>query len=242
MTNDMDKPVDTTKTEIVAASEPVAVAVQKESDDICVLAHSPIIYWWPVWLVALVAWLCQAFLIPESSGHSSGLGLAFAATLFFVIFSTTVRLRGANSIIFLLVVVIVSILVVMANLTDLLAGLIAGLDIRMSNGFYGIVFFTIFGFWALMFLCFDRVRYWQVVPGQVKEHMLWGGRERILGNAGAKCHYKSDDFLRHRVLGLFMMGDLEIVNGTERVQINNVFFAKRKTRKINNLIVIRPMS
>jgi len=169
------------------------------------------------------------------------MGLAFVATMLFVIFSTTVRLRGANSVIFLLIVVILGILIVMANLTDFLAGVVGSLDITMSSGFYLAVFLSILGLWSLMFFVFDRIRYWEIVPGQVKEHMIWGGRESVLGSSGAKCHKKSDDFLRHRVLGLFLMGDLEIVNGDERVEISNVFFAKRKTRKINELIVLRPM-
>lgn len=241
MTEDLEKPASSATSEPVAPSAPVTPANQHESEGVRIRAHSSIIYWWPVWLLALVAWLAQSFLISSEVGQSSGLGLTFAAALFLVIFSTTVRLRGANSIIFLLIVVIIGILVVMANLTDLLAGLIANLDIRMSNGFYATIFVMVLGLWGLMFLVFDRIRYWEVVPGQVKEHVLWGGRERVLGSSGAKCHYKSDDFLRHRVLGLFMMGDLEIVNGEERVEIHNVFFAKRKTRRINDLIVMRPM-
>ena len=221
-------------------AKPVEVAVQQQNDVICIRAHSPIIYWWPVWLLAGFFWVCHVFLLPENE-PSSAMGLAFVATLIFVIFSTTVRLRGANSIIFLLVVVILGILIVMANLTDFLAGVVGSLDITMSSGFYLALFLSVFGLWSLMFFVFDRIRYWEVVPGQVKEHMIWGGRESVLGSSGAKCHYKSDDFLRHRVLGCFLMGDLEIVNGDERVDIPNVFFARRKTRKINDLIVMRPV-
>jgi len=220
--------------------KPVEVTIQHETDMVRIRAHSPIIYWWPVWLLAGFFWICHAFLLSDAE-PSSAMGLAFVATMLFVIFSTTVRLRGANSVIFLLVVVILGILIVMANLTDFLAGLVSNLDITMSSGFYLAVFLSILGLWALMFFVFDRIRYWEIVPGQVKEHMIWGGRESVLGSSGAKCHYKSDDFLRHRILGLFLMGDLEIVNGDERVEIANVFFAKRKTRKINELIVLRPM-
>ena len=211
---------------------------QSENDVVLVRAHSPILYWWPVWLSAGIFWLCHAVLLADGA-PSSGMGLAFVAILIFVVFSTTVRLRGANSIIFLLVVIIAGILIVMANLSSLLAGLISGLDITMSSGFYLTIFISILGLWSLMFFVFDRVRYWEVVPGQVKEHVVWGGRDSTLGNTELKCQYKSDDFLRHRILGLFLMGDLEIVGVDARVELNNVFFAKRKSRRINELIVTR---
>jgi len=93
-----------------------------------------------------------------------------------------------------------------------------------------------------MFFGFDRVKYWDVVPGQLHERIFWGSGDRSENGTNAKCTYRSDDFLRHRILGLMIVGDLEITLGDGRVwNLHNVVGAKRHARRINELIVMRPI-
>ncbi|MGB3625514.1 MAG: hypothetical protein WA989_06795, partial [Henriciella sp.] len=137
-----------------------------------VYTHSPILYWWPIWLLGFVFFVLQASGLVSELVNQKVLGLIFVFTLAFVIFSTTVRLRGANSVIFGLILVIGFILLTFANLSGPIADFLAQLDIRMSNMFYLVVAVLVFMQWALMIFAFDKVRYWEVVPGQLHERMF----------------------------------------------------------------------
>ena len=207
-----------------------------------VYTHSPILYWWPIWLLGFVSYLLQVTDIAGPGTPERMLGLIFVFTLGFVIFSTTVRLRGANSVIFGLILVIGIILLTFANLSGPIARFLGQLDITMSNMFYLATGIVVFVMWALMIFGFDKVRYWEVVPGQLHERVFWGSGERAESGANARCRYRSDDFLRHRILGLVVTGDIEVTLGDGEVwQMHNVLFAKQKTRRINALIVTRPV-
>ncbi|WP_143434589.1 MULTISPECIES: hypothetical protein [Henriciella] len=207
-----------------------------------IYTHSPILYWWPIWLLGFVFYFLQATGIVGELVNQKVLGLIFVFTLAFVIFSTTVRLRGANSVIFGLILLIGFILLTFANLSGPIADFLAQLDIRMSDMFYLVTAVLIFLQWALMIFAFDKVRYWEVVPGQLHERVFWGSGDRAESGANARCRYRSDDFLRHRILGLVVTGDIEVTLGDGEVwHMHNVLFAKQRTRKINELIVTRPV-
>ncbi|MEQ8559761.1 MAG: hypothetical protein RIB03_15735 [Henriciella sp.] len=207
-----------------------------------VFTHSPILYWWPIWLLGFISYLLQVTDIAGPGTPERMLGLIFVFTLAFVIFSTTVRLRGANSVIFGLILIIGFILLTFANLSGPIASFLGQLDIRMSNMFYLATGAIVFIMWALMIFGFDKVRYWEVVPGQLHERVFWGSGDRAESGANARCRYRSDDFLRHRILGLVVTGDIEVTLGDGEVwHMHNVIFAKSKTRKINALIVTRPV-
>ena len=169
-------------------------------------------------------------------------GQTFVFVLLFVIFSTTVRLRGANSVILGLLLALGGILLFMANLSGPIAAFIGGLDIRMSSSFYLFLGVTIFVMWALMIFAFDKVKYYEFAPGQIRERVFWGTGERAESAANARCRYRKDDFLRHRMLGLVITGDIDITLADgEVLQLHNVLFAKEKTDRINELIVTRPV-
>lgn len=207
-----------------------------------VYTHSPILYWWPVWALGFIFYVLQVTDLAGPGTPERMLGLIFVFTLIFVIFSTTVRLRGANSVIFGLILLIGIILLTFANLSGPIARFLGQLDIRMSNMFYLFTGGSVFILWALMIFGFDKVRYWEVVPGQLHERVFWGSGDRAESGANARCRYRSDDFLRHRILGLVVTGDIEVTLGDGEVwHMHNVLFAKKRTRKMNELIVTRPV-
>lgn len=207
-----------------------------------VYTHSPILYWWPIWLLGFVAYFLQVTDIAGPGTPERMLGLIFVFTLIFVIFSTTVRLRGANSVIFGLILLIGVILLTFANLSGPIARFLGQLDITMSNMFYLATGVGVFLLWSVMIFGFDKVRYWEVVPGQLHERVFWGSGDRAESGANARCRYRSDDFLRHRILGLVVTGDIEVTLGDGEVwHMHNVLFAKSRARKINALIVTRPV-
>lgn len=210
---------------------------------IVVYTHSPILYWWPVWSLGLIFFIATALGIGDADGDAARVqGQTFVFALVFVVFSTTVRLRGANSVILGLILAIGGILLFFANLSAPIAAFIGGLDIRMSSSFYLFLGVTILLIWAVMIFGFDKVKFYEFAPGQIRERVYWGSGDRAESGSNARCRYRKDDFLRHRMLGLGMTGDIEITLGDKEVwYLHNVIFAKRKASQINELIVTRPV-
>ena len=208
-----------------------------------VYTHSPILYWWPIWALGLLFGLVSMFVSGEGTEAAARVqGQTFVFVLVFVIFLTTVKLRGANSVILGLILAIGGILLATANLSGPIAEFIGGLDIRMSPAFYWFVGITVFLMWAIMIFGFDKVKFYEIAPGQVRERVFWGSGDRAESGANARCRYLKDDFLRHRMLGLVVTGDIEITLGDGEVwYLHNVLFAKQKANRINELIVTRPV-
>ena len=208
-----------------------------------IYTHSPILYWWPIWLLGFVFGFVSMFVSGEGTEAAARVqGQTFVFVLVFVIFSTTVKLRGANSVILGLILAIGGILLATANLSGPIASFIGGLDIRMSPAFYWFVSISVFLMWAIMIFGFDKVKFYEVAPGQVRERVFWGSGDRAESGANARCKYLKDDFLRHRMLGLVVTGDIEITLGDGEVwYLHNVLFAKEKANRINELIVTRPV-
>ncbi len=227
-----------------AESPALAAARNSQSDTIRVYTHSPILYWWPIWILGLAFWLLTGVGLGNDATEASARiqGQTYVFALVFVIFSTTVRLRGANSVIFGLMLAIGGILLFMANLSAPLASFLGGLDIRMSASFYGFMGVVVALLWAIMIFGFDRVKFYEIAPGQVHQRVIWGTGDRAENGASVRCTYKKDDFLRHRMLGLGLTGDIEIMFPNNEIwELHNVIFAKRKARRINELIVLRPV-
>lgn len=208
-----------------------------------VYTHSPILYWWPIWTLGFIFGFVSLFVGGEGTEAAARVqGQTFVFVLVFVIFSTTVKLRGANSVILGLILLIGAILLATANLSGPIAAFIGGLDIRMSPAFYWFVGICVFVMWAIMIFGFDKVKFYEIAPGQVRERVFWGTGDRAESGANARCRYLKDDFLRHRMLGLVVTGDIEITLGDGEVwYLHNVLFAKQKSRRINELIVTRPV-
>ena len=208
-----------------------------------VYTHSPILYWWPIWALGLIFGFVSMFVSGDGTEAAARVqGQTFVFVLLFVIFSTTVKLRGANSVILGLILAIGGILLATANLSGPIASFIGGLDIRMSPAFYWFVGVTVFVMWAIMIFGFDKVKFYEFSPGQVRERVFWGSGDRAESGANARCRYLKDDFLRHRMLGLVVTGDIEITLGDGEVwYLHNVLFAKQKANRINELIVTRPV-
>lgn len=208
-----------------------------------IYTHSPILYWWPIWVLGLVFGFVSMFVGGEGTEAAARVqGQTFVFVLVFVIFSTTVKLRGANSVILGLILLIGGILLATANLSGPVAAYIGGLDIRMSQSFYWFIGISVFIMWAVMIFGFDKVKFYEIAPGQVRERVFWGSGDRAESGANARCKYLKDDFLRHRMLGLVVTGDIEITLGDGEVwYLHNVLFAKEKAHRINELIVTRPV-
>ena len=234
------------KSDAPPAAPPVVGGMQdslNQLSELKVYTHSPILYWWPIWALGLLFGAISFFVSGEGTEAAARVqGQTFVFVLVFVIFSTTVKLRGANSVILGLILAIGGILLATANLSGPIAAFIGGLDIRMSPAFYWFVGLSVFIMWCVMIFAFDKVKFYEFSPGQVRQRVFWGSGDRAESGANARCRYLKDDFLRHRMLGLVVTGDIEITLGNGEVwYLPNVLFAKQKANRINELIVTRPV-
>ncbi len=241
-----DTPSETAQTTPQPTAAPQPGNVQdalNQLTELKVYTHSPILYWWPIWALGLIFGFVSMFVSGEGTEAAARVqGQTFVFVLVFVIFSTTVKLRGANSVILGLILLIGGILLATANLSGPIAAFIGGLDIRMSPAFYWFVGICVFIMWAVMIFGFDKVKFYEIAPGQVRERVFWGSGDRAESGANARCRYLKDDFLRHRILGLIITGDIEITLADGEVwYLHNVLFAKSKANRINELIVTRPV-
>src|SRR5262249_20415830 len=146
-----------------------------------VFSHSPLIYWWPVWVLgyvfAILTWAqgvkVPLEVLPTESGnpmliHSSrNLGVIYTVVFMLVLLFSNVTLRGVISIAVILAMMFVTVLFAYMGWWDHILEWIPYLSIHMNLGFY--VFFSTFLciIWLLAFFVFDRVKFWRIRPGQM---------------------------------------------------------------------------
>ena len=219
--------------------------------EIRIYSHSPIFYWWPVWLfgffMAFWTWMNGGSVdLDETSRElilaDSTLGMIFVLVLSFVIFVTNVTLRGTFSVIAILTVALISVVFAALGWWDDVLGAIPHFSVHANAGFY-LVFSTIlFLFWASMLFIFDRFRSWRIRPGQMTEQRLIGQSERSYDTRGLLFEQRSEDYFRHTILGLGA-GDLFLITSggrSEKIRIPNVLMVSRKVDAIQRLAAVQP--
>jgi hypothetical protein len=229
-------------------SEPVRNQAREE---IRLYSHSPLIYWWPVWVVGFIMAGISHFSgseiavgdsINSTFYPSTDLGVAFLLTLFLVILITNVTVRGLASALVIMGVVLVVVLLAYFRLWNTILTWFAGLNIFLNDGAY-------FWFSALMFLTWlvtvfvvDHMSYWIIKPGQITQNYVLGASSRSYDTQNIVIEKFRSDLFRHWILGLGS-GDLKIeTQGAMREEIflHNVFFIGSKIDEIQNLIATRP--
>ncbi|MGF1457098.1 MAG: hypothetical protein ACFB6R_17175 [Alphaproteobacteria bacterium] len=223
----------------------------EELPSIVIYGHSPLLYWWPVWLLGFVC-AGMSYMLgepvriegygPEFFHPSAILGTCFTTLTLVVIVFTTSAMRGLYSLIAVLALALFLSLAGWAGLLDDLAGLVPGLSIHMNMGFYLFFSGTLFVLWCLAFFVFDRFVYWRIRPGQMTEERLVGDAEQSYDTRGILFEKYSEDYFRNLVLGLGT-GDIRLnTSGAKRdiIVIPNVLFADAKVRKIQQLIAVEP--
>jgi hypothetical protein len=223
--------------------------------EIKIYSHSPLLYWWPVWMTGYVLALITYFqghtvtlVGPDGAAReflmhpSKNLGVFYTIMFTLVIVMTNVTLRGLLSVVAIISVMFFTVLFAWLGWWDDILALLPYLAIYMNLGFY--VFFStaVFIVWALAFFVFDRMNFWRVRPGQMTFERVVGGGERSYDTRGMVFEKHPSDFFRHLVLGLGS-GDLRITTTgarSEEIYIPNVIFVDRKVREIQKLIAVKP--
>lgn len=103
-------------------------------------------------------------------------------------------------------------------------------DIHLNAFGYFCIATTLFLFWLLVFVFFDRLVYVTFRRGQFRVHMAVGAAETAYEVFGMVLDKKRDDLFRHWILG-FGSGDLIVKTGgpnPQTIELPNVLFVGTK--------------
>lgn len=222
-----------------------------EKTKLRIVAHSSLLYWWPVWLLGFVASAMTAL-----SGHevalpsgpeihlsrSPSMGFAFMALIALTAAVSTVRLKGLRSVILLLVLALILIVMAWAGWLGDLARLVPAFAVHVSAGAFFVLSSLLFAVWALQILVLDRLSYWEISAGQLVRKRVIGAAEEAFDARGMIVEHEADDFIRHIVFGLGS-GDIYLhTAGADRqsIHLQNVILVDRKVDQAHRLVGIEP--
>jgi hypothetical protein len=233
---------DTTPVPHTGALHPEKVVMtDARRPDITLYSHSPIIYWWPVWLLALVLALAtyldghRLAVVPAGTAaegnvlkgpagstleppfdrvHASPyLGTAFFVVAIVVIGSSIVQLRGLWGWISLLTLLLAVTVMSLFHWWDTLGRWLGLMHIYISLSGYLFVGLALLAVWLLAMFLFDRRTYVTFSSGQVRIRDQIGQAEKVFDVTNMTVQVMPNVFLRHRLLGFWGAGDLIITTG-----------------------------
>lgn len=233
-------------------AQPPPLTEQKSAHirNLRIYSRSGLFYWWPVWVVGyIMAVITYGFGQEHMIGQtrtwihsSSNLGLIFFFVLFLVILITNVSVRGLASGIVLVSIALVIVLLAYFGWWDYIFSWFDGLEISLNLGAYFWFSTLMLAAWLASVFVLDRTSYWEIKPGQLTFHALFGSGSKSYNTQGMALDKHRDDLFRHWLIGLGS-GDLEIhTSGATRQQINvrNVLFIGSKVPIIQKLIAETP--
>jgi hypothetical protein len=226
--------------------------------EIRIYSHSPIIYWWVVWAYGF---LCAALTYLQGERLTIGegkplfihaspwVGLSFTLLLLLVIVATTVRARGINAILLILLIAGAATGTYVVMNTPGLWTTPPSLLLHMNLAFYLLVSTVLFIVWFVIVFIVDRLSYWRFRTTQVERVQKFAS---VLGRAPESwsvMHIRltrhSDDLIAHKVLALGIVGlgtsdiDAKLTifgGGAEQFRIENVWLASGQLQAIQKLM------
>jgi hypothetical protein len=215
-----------------------------------IYSHSPLVYWWPVWVVGYVlAALTYVDGTTVDFGDtavvmhpSKNLGVIYTLVTFLVILLTNATVRGLASALVIVIILALTFMFAYYGWWEDIFRAVQRLAIYMNLGFYVIFSTGILIIWLLAVFVFDRLEYWSFRPGQAEHHFVFGGSSRTYDTHGMSVHKLRDDLFRHWILGLGS-GDLHVATtGAHAGEfvVPNVMFVGWKLDRVQHLIAMKP--
>jgi hypothetical protein len=210
--------------------------------EIKIYSHSPILYWWPVWLLgfflALLTYLDggqmayapegtvaegNKLVAPEPSGsfeqphdrmaRSPYLGSWFFIVLLIVFIASNVSLRGLWEWVSVLAIALAVSLIWTWALWDDIAEWFRLLHVHINLAGYLFVSTCMFAIWVVTVFLFDRRTYMIFSAGQVRVLNEIGEAEKVYDVTNMTFQILPNVFIRHRILGFWGAGDLIVRTG-----------------------------
>lgn len=219
--------------------------------DLKVYSHSPLLYWWPVWIVgffmALWTWLdnYHMALVPENTlvqanqliapegeilqspsvhmARSRWPGVIFTLTLLLVVVFSHVWLRGPWGLFFAASVAAVIFLASWLDWWDPLYRWLRLLHVHINLGGYLVISAVLFVAWALTIFVFDRRTYMIFSVGQVRIRDELGDQEKVFDTHSIAFEKRPYDWFRWMVG--FGAGDMILRTGgphPQAIELPNV--------------------
>jgi hypothetical protein len=179
---------------------------------------------------------------PEQPGprmaRSNGLGATFVTVLLVVLLITNIRMGGVWSLLFLVLVVLVSVLLALLGAWDRIFQALGAADVHITGAGYLCIAGSIFIAWLAVLLFYDRMTYASFGRGQFTIHHALGAGETSFDVQGMMLEKKRDDLFRHWLLGMGS-GDLLVRTGgvnARTVELRNVLFVGAKLAKAQQML------
>jgi hypothetical protein len=222
--------------------------IEVSEPDITIYSHSPIFYWWPVWLAGFLMALLTYFdgglmatvptgtvaegntlVVPggtaileaprDRMARSPHLGTWFFIILLVVFVASNVQLRGLWEWIAILAIALAISLIRMWEWWDDLAEWFRLLHVHINLGGYLFVSTFMFAVWVVTVFLFDRRTYMTFSAGQVRILNEIGEAEKVYDATNMTFQVLPNVFIRHRLLGLWGAGDLVVRTGGPQSEV-----------------------
>jgi len=226
--------------------------------------HSNLLYWWPLWAYGYVcAGLTYAWGvgIKELAGPAGAdgiakvilfypgpwMGISYVGLILFVAVFTNIRARGVYSFVLLMLAAGIAYGVTRIPGIEKAFGWAALLRVYLNLAFYMAFSTLLLLIWLFVIVFVDHFTWWRFSPGQViEEHRIGQATGHAYNTEGMVVRRLPDDFFRHRILGLGIVG-LGLGTGDfmvkppyeESFEIHNVWRANRKQRRMEEMIATR---
>jgi hypothetical protein len=229
-----------------------------------VYQHSNLLYWWPLWAYGFV---CAALTYAQGIGikelaaaagpdggekvilfyPSPWMGISYVGLILFVAIFTNIRARGVYSFVLLLLAAGMTWLFFKIPGIDKAIGWASLLRVHLNLAFYLTFSTLLLLIWLFVIVFVDHFSWWRFSPGQViEEHRIGQATGHAYNTEGMVVRRLPDDFFRHRILGLGIVG-LGMGTGDfmvkppyeESFEIHNVWRANRKQRRMEVMIATR---
>jgi hypothetical protein len=216
--------------------------------DIKIYSHSPILYWWPVWLVGfLMAFLTyldggrmayvpdgtrvqgNTLVAPAEGGaleqphdrvaSSPYLGTWFFLTLIVVFVSSNVQLRGLWEWIAILAIALLVSVISLYGLWGSLVDWFGLLHIHINLAGYVFISAWLLAIWVVTVFIFDHRTYIIFSAGQIRVLDEIGQAEKVYDVTNLTFQVQPNVLIRHRLLGFYGAGDLIVRTGGPRPEV-----------------------
>lgn len=234
--------------------QPMPVAPPKaattENDVVILISHSPLVYWWPVWLSGYVMAALTYFANDRQALENTDiliyphgyLGVIFLLILFTVIVISNVHIRGYASGMVIMTMITGAVILAYFDLWQPVLKWLGKLNVFLNLGAYFWFSTLLFILWFVTVFIIDRFNYMRVTPGQITSEAVLGAASRSYDTENMVFEKHRDDLFRHWILG-FGSGDLKITtHGAQNSEISlrNVLFIGPKVNKVQRLIASEP--
>jgi hypothetical protein len=230
--------------------------------DLKLYAHSPLLYWWPVWAVGLLMALWtylddrHMVLVPEGAvveqdrvvgrdgqqfdaplvhvARSKLPGSVFAVTLLAVVIGTHVYLRGVWALFLAAAVAALLFLISWLEWWGPLARALRLLHVYINLGGYLVISGVLLAAWVLTVFLFDRRRYLILSTGQLRVHDELGEQERAFDASSVAFEKRPYDWFRWLVG--WGAGDLVLRTGGTNPEVIELCNVVRVGRWLDTLV------